>query len=163
MRWVSRRSRLGRCGSRLLAVVALALALGACGGEDGTPTDVNGPSGPSGPTAAPTASGPRPASTATLAIVSPAEGLVVEGTTVDLEISLEGARVVPATTTDIVPDEGHLHVILDDQLVSMTSGLNEAISDLTPGRHLLKVEFVASDHAPFDPRVVAAVSFEVAG
>jgi hypothetical protein len=35
------------------------------------------------------------------------------------------------------------------------------LSNLTPGQHLLKVEFVASDHAPFDPRVIAAVAFEV--
>ena len=27
--------------------------------------------------------------------------------------------------------------------------------------HILKVEFVANDHAPFDPRVIAEASFEV--
>jgi hypothetical protein len=54
-------------------------------------------------------------------------------------------------------------VILDDQLISMTSGFEQTIPDVAPGQHLLKVEFVASDHAPFDPRVIAAVSFETTG
>ena len=27
--------------------------------------------------------------------------------------------------------------------------------------HVMKVEFVAADHLPFDPRVVSAVTFEV--
>jgi Family of unknown function (DUF6130) len=82
---------------------------------------------------------------------------------VGLEISLEDAVIVPQTSTDVAPDEGHLHVILDDQLISMTSRLRDTIADVEPGRHLLKVEFVASDHLPFDPRVIAVVSFETTG
>ena len=78
-----------------------------------------------------------------------------------MKVSLKDATIVPATTTDIVPDEGHLHVILDDQLISMTGDTTQLLANLTPGQHLLKVEFVASDHAPFDPRVIAAVAFEV--
>ncbi|HEY7666991.1 MAG TPA: hypothetical protein VIE12_02585 [Actinomycetota bacterium] len=134
--------------------VAVALLLVACGGGGG--------SGPTDP-GTPTASGPRPASTAQLAIVSPTDGEVIEGSTVALKVDLEGAEIVPATTTNIVPDEGHLHVILDDQLISMTGDLEQTIPDVAPGQHLLKVEFVASDHIPFDPRVIAAVSFETTG
>ena len=103
----------------------------------------------------------RPASTAKLAVISPTNGQVVTGTTVRMKVSLKDATIVPATTTDIVPDEGHLHVILDDQLISMTGDTTQLLANLTPGQHLLKVEFVASDHAPFDPRVIAAVAFEV--
>ena len=43
----------------------------------------------------------------------------------------------------------------------MTGDLEQLIANLTPGQHLLKVEFVATDHAPFDPRVIVAVAFEV--
>jgi hypothetical protein len=68
---------------------------------------------------------------------------------------------VDQTSTDLRPDQGHLHVVLDGSLVSMTSGTSQTLTDLTPGGHLLQVEFVANDHAPFDPRVLAAVSFEV--
>ena len=78
-----------------------------------------------------------------------------------MKVSLKDATIVQSTTTDIVPDEGHLHVILDDQLVSMTGETTQLLANLTPGQHLLKVEFVANDHAPFDPRVITAVAFEV--
>jgi hypothetical protein len=43
----------------------------------------------------------------------------------------------------------------------MTSGLEQTLPDLAPGTHVLRVEFVASDHAPFDPRVVTQAVFEV--
>ena len=109
----------------------------------------------------PSVSADRPASTAKLAIITPTNGQVVHGTTVQMKVRLRDATIVPATTADIVPDEGHLHVILDDQLISMTGQTTQLLSNLSPGQHLLKVEFVASDHAPFDPRVIAAVAFEV--
>jgi len=141
--------RLGLIASGL----ALALALAACGGSD----DGDG-SGATGTTSTPSE---RPSSTAELSIVSPAVGEVVHGSTVDLRVKLRGAKLVPVTTTDIVPDEGHLHVILDDKLISMTEGLEQSIPDVPPGDHRITVEFVASDHAPFDPRVVTVVAFEV--
>ena len=77
-------------------------------------------------------------------ILSPKNGQLVRGTTVEMKVSLKDATIVPATTTDIVPDEGHLHVILDDQLISMTGDTSQLLANLTPGQHLLKVEFVAS-------------------
>jgi Family of unknown function (DUF6130) len=142
--------------TRLVAACAVvALAAGACS-SNGSP-----PPGTTGSSPTTSVSADRPASTATLSIVSPTNGQVVHGTTVQMKVRLKGATIVPATTTDIVPDEGHLHVILDDQLISMTGETTQLLADLTPGQHLLKVEFVASDHAPFDPRVIAAVAFEV--
>ena len=139
---------------RILALaVAAVLALAACGG---------GSDGADAPSTGPSPSGPRPSSPAQLTIVSPRNGRTVAGPDVMLRVDLEGARIVPATTTDISPDEGHLHVILDDQLISMTEGLRQTIPDVSPGPHRIMVEFVASDHAPFDPRVVAIVAFQVA-
>jgi hypothetical protein len=141
-------------GAVLLAIAAAMLATG-CGSSG--PADQNEAS----PTASDGTPSPRPQSTAELAIVAPSDGQVVRGSTVRLKVSLKRARLVPATTTDIVPDEGHLHVLLDDRLVSMTSGLTQRLEDVTAGQHLVKVEFVASDHVPFDPRVIVAVAFEV--
>ncbi len=131
-------------------VVLAGLLMASCGGagNDGSPAET-------GSTAA------RPSSTANLSIVEPKVDQVVHGSSVDLRVKLKDAKLVPATTTDIVPDEGHLHVLLDDQLISMTEGLDQTIPDVTPGPHRIQVEFVASDHAPFDPRVVAVVAFEV--
>ena len=140
----------------LVAVgVVFVLAAGACGSGDASPS-----ASPSS-SATPNVGTDRPASPANLRIISPKNGQVVHGITVEMKVSLTGAKIVPATSTNIVPDEGHLHVILDDQLISMTGTTTQSLSNLTPGQHLLKVEFVASDHAPFDPRVITAVAFEV--
>ncbi|MGZ5213864.1 MAG: DUF6130 family protein [Actinomycetota bacterium] len=147
------RCRIAR-GTVVAVGAAFALAMSACGSSDAPPnTD---------PTSAtPTVSTSRPASPAKLTILTPRNGQVIHGTTVEMKVSLKDAKIVPATSTNIVPDEGHLHVILDDQLISMTGDTSQLLSSLTPGQHLLKVEFVASDHAPFDPRVIVAVAFEV--
>jgi hypothetical protein len=96
-------------------------------------------------------------------VTSPGNGEIVRGSTVDLRVDLEGARIVPQTTTELAPDEGHLHVLLDDELISMTEGTRQRIRDVAPGVHRLTVEFVANDHAPFDPRVIATVVFEALG
>ena len=138
--------------SKLALIVATAFVMAACGSSD------DGGSGATGTTAP---SSDRPSSTAKLAIVLPKVGEVVHGSSVDLRVKLQDAKLVPATTTHIVPDEGHLHVILDDTLISMTQGLEQTIPDVAPGEHRITVEFVASDHAPFDPRVVSVVAFEV--
>lgn len=138
--------------SKLALIVATAFVLAACGSSD---------DGGSGATGATAPSSDRPSSTAKLAIVLPKVGEVVHGSSIDLRVKLQDAKLVPATTTHIVPDEGHLHVILDDTLISMTQGLEQTIPDVAPGEHRIMVEFVASDHAPFDPRVVSVVAFEV--
>ncbi|MDP9243012.1 MAG: DUF6130 family protein [Actinomycetota bacterium] len=106
--------------------------------------------------------GARPSSPAKIEILSPKNGDVVHGTSLHLKLALQNAKVVPANTTDIVPNQGHVHVLLDSKVVTMTFGLQQTLHGLTPGSHLLEVEFVASDHAPFDPRVLAQpVTFEV--
>jgi hypothetical protein len=136
---------------KLALIVATAFVLAACGSSD----DGGSGTGATAPTS------DRPSSTAKLAIVAPRIGQVVHGSSVDLRVKLQDAKLVPATTTNIVPDEGHLHVILDDTLISMTEGLEQTIPDIQPGEHRIMVEFVASDHAPFEPRVVSVVAFEV--
>ena len=138
-----------------VAVVALALAASACAGSAG------GESSPPSGGAAVTTAGPRPSSTARLSISVPKDGESFSTSTVPLRVSLKDARLVPATSTDLRPDEGHLHVILDDRLVTMTSGLSENIRGVRPGDHLLRVEFVANDHGPFNPRVIDQVAFRV--
>ena len=139
-----------RMGIVVVALIA-ALTLTSCGGND----DGAGATGSTG------SAQERPSSTANLSIAEPKVGQVVHGSKVFLRVKLTGAKLMPATTTDLEPDEGHLHVLLDDELISMTQGLEQIIPDVSPGPHRIQVEFVASDHAPFDPRVVSVVAFEV--
>jgi hypothetical protein len=103
----------------------------------------------------------RPASTATIAFVKPTPDQVVSGDTLDVVMTLNGGTIVEASSTKLTPTTGHIHLSLDGTLVSMTYGLVQEISlqGLSPGRHVLQAEFVAADHGPFDPRVVANVAF----
>jgi hypothetical protein len=139
--------------TRLLVTTAAVALLGcACGGT-GSAAGGSSTSGDAGTA--------RPSSSATLSITTPKSGSVVHGSTVDLRISLQGARIVKQTSTTLAPDEGHVHVLLDGRLISMNYTLDAEIPDVRPGEHLIQVEFVAADHAPFDPRVIALTSFEV--
>jgi hypothetical protein len=136
-----------RTGLAFAAVAAVALVLSACSG---------GGASPKSPTPV-----PRPSSSAKLAIVKPTDGQVVTTSTVHVMISLKDATIVPSTTTNVRPDQGHLHVYLDGQIVSMNYQVDATIPDVSPGQHLLRVEFVASDHVPFDPRAFVQVTFTV--
>lgn len=103
----------------------------------------------------------RPASTAVLVVTAPVEGQQVSGAFLDVVTELTGATVVEASSTEVTPDTGHVHVSVDDQLMSMAYAPEQRfpIDQLERGPHVLRVEFVAADHAAFDPPVVATVTF----
>jgi len=104
----------------------------------------------------------RPATTATISIVSPRAGEVLHGrpAVVVVRIAVHGAKIVPLTSTHLVPNEGHVHLYLDGALISMVAGTSTTIR-APPGDHTLMAEFVAVDHGPFDPRVKTSVTFNV--
>jgi hypothetical protein len=108
-------------------------------------------------------SGARPASTATLEMDRPTAGQTVSGTQAQVVMSLTGGHVVDQATTTLRPDTGHIHLSLDGRLVSMTYGLVQLVDirGLSPGDHMLEAEFVAADHGPFAPRVVARTTFRI--
>jgi hypothetical protein len=139
---------------RALAVLAavLALAVAACSGGDG------GSEVPA-TTAAPAAA--RPSSPAKLTIESPRNGQTV-GERAELRLGLDGGKIVNQTTTRVQGDEGHLHLHVDGKLVDMNYGLRQRLPQLPPGEHVVQVEFVAADHAPFDPRILTQAAFQVA-
>jgi hypothetical protein len=141
----------GRTPWTIAAAVVTAILVGCGSGATDTPA----------PTGATAIASQRPSSTAKLSIISPSTGDILPAGDITLRVKLTGATIVAITSTKLEPDQGHLHVILDDQLISMTSGTTTTLSNVGPGTYLLKVEFVANDHAPFDPRVIAATSFTV--
>ncbi len=127
----------------LAALAAIAIVLAACSGEPA-------PTHPSM-----SSMGPRPASPATVEIVQPAPAATVTGSTAHVVLRLNGATLVPDTTTAIRPDQGHVHLYVNNRLISMNYGLEQDIP-VQPGTLVLKAEFVAADHAPFSPRVWSA-------
>lgn len=117
----------------------------------------------SGSTASPSGSGQataavRPSSPAVVTITEPVSGTQLSGTSVHTVLTLMGARIVSAATTNIRPDEGHIHLYVNNALVSMNYGLEQDFA-VVPGTYVLKAEFVAADHAPFNPRVWSSEVF----
>jgi hypothetical protein len=108
----------------------------------------------------PSTTGPRPASTATIAFAQPSPGQMVSGETLEVRVEVVGGRIV-ATSSTVTPDTGHVHLFLDGELLTMAYGAVQRvpIGDLAPGSHRLLAEFVAADHAPFDPRVTTTITF----
>jgi hypothetical protein len=131
-----------------LTLAFVILAVAACGG---TGTATTAPS-PSSDLVAPTPAGSRPSSPAVLTFVSPTDNQVVTGSTLHVVLSLKNATIVPATTTNISPTTGHVHLYVDNALVSMNYQLSQDLP-VHPGTYVMYAEFVAADHAPFDPRI----------
>jgi hypothetical protein len=146
MRHQPNRTRTTRLALAALAVVLL----GACSSAGG-----------SVPTPAPTTAAARPASTAKLTILTPRNGQTLSRQASEVRLGLHGAKIVSQTTTHIRPDQGHIHLLVDGKLVAMNYGLNERLPKLSPGQHLVQVEFVAADHAPFEPQVLTQAAFTV--
>jgi hypothetical protein len=138
----------------LLAAVFAALAVTACsGGNDDAPAA----------SATTAAAAPRPSSPAKLTIMTPRNGQSVRQDRPEVRLELVGAKIINQTTNRIQGDEGHIHLLVDGKLVDMNYGLRQRLPQLPPGQHVLQVEFVAADHAPFDPRVLTQAAFQIAG
>lgn len=129
-----------------VAIVVAAVGLAACGG------------GQSDQNAQPTAPS-RPRSTAKLSILMPEPGTTISGGSVEVHLDLEGGRITEQVSTNLQPDEGHIHLKLDGRTITLLGGLEEVIPNVALGPHILEAEFVAADHGPFDPRVLATVTF----
>jgi hypothetical protein len=133
-----------------IAVALVSLLAAGCGGGSAT-----------GSSPSPSAvAGARPSSPAKITIISPRNGQTVHGSVLHVKLSLENARIVRPTSRHITPTTGHIHLYLDNEIVSMNYQLDNT-TRVTPGPHAIRVEFVASDHLPFNPRVIATAAFEV--
>lgn len=130
--------RLNLTGIRRLSVLSAAVLAVACSRQ---------------PAASPSMA--RPSSPASVEIIQPAPSTTVTGTSVHVVLRLTGARIVTETTTNLRPDEGHVHLYVNNLLVSMNYGLEQDLP-VQPGTLVIKAEFVAADHAPFSPRVWSA-------
>jgi len=129
---------------RVALTTAAAILLAACtGGPKPTTSPVHPSLG---------SLGPRPSSTATVTILEPEDGSKITGSTVHIVLKLDGATITTETTVALRPDQGHVHLYVNNALVSMNYGLEQDIP-VQPGTLVLKAEFVAADHAPFNPRV----------
>jgi hypothetical protein len=79
---------------------------------------------------------------------------------VTVKLKLDGGRITKIVSKNLQPDVGHIHVRLDGRTITLLGSLTEPVP-VTPGGHVIEAEFVAADHGPFNPRVIAAVTFTV--
>jgi hypothetical protein len=90
---------------------------------------------------------PPDAHDARLAIERPLDGATVPAREeIDVVVSLSGATLEPSS--------GHLRVLVDDEVVSMTATLVTKVR-LAPGPHTIEAELVSPGHRPLSPRVLA--------
>jgi len=103
---------------------------------------------------------PRIASSATLAFVRPADGVLATGTELEVVLDLRGGSIV-TVSSPVTGDTGHIHVSIDGTLVSMTYGTVQVLDlgPYGPGTHTLVAEYVAADHQAFSPPVTATITF----
>jgi hypothetical protein len=99
---------------------------------------------------------------ARLEFVSPKPGDVIHGSKLTVELKLTGGRLVPVSDTRPRPDAGHVHLFVDDRIVSMVNGLKEELSGVMPGQHSLRAEFVMANHRPWRNPVSSSVPVQVA-
>lgn len=97
----------------------------------------------------------------TVSIPSPADGAAVpadEDLMIEVEIA-NGTLVSGSTSTD--PNEGHIHIYVDGQVVAMPTSESDTIvpaTNLPPGEHEIIVEFTQANHTSFAPPVQAAIT-----
>jgi hypothetical protein len=105
----------------------------------------------------------QPTSDAQLEIVAPTVGAVVKGPDVRFAAKVTGGVVVPAsqTTGPLRGDQGHIHVSVDGNLVTMAYSATTTLHGLTKGAHSIEAEYVATNHLPFANRIIASVTFTV--
>lgn len=134
-----------RNARRALTLLLTLVAMSGCGAMATT----SGPSSSPSPTV-----GPRHDETSPVKItlVSPASDEIVLGSTVHVKISVSGGTITPAYSTHVSPTVGHVHLYLNNQLVSMAYA-TETDLPVDPGAvYSLYAEWVAEDHGSFTPR-----------
>jgi len=143
-----------KCKISLLLCLGSLLLTAACGSAPAATSTAS-------PAIATTA--PRISSPAKIAIISPTNGEVIHGDTMTVTVSLTGAQISPLTTTNITPTLGHVHLYIDGALTIMSYSLTSPPITVRPGQtYAVYCEFVASDHGPFNPRVLTPTIFVTA-
>ena len=109
-------------------------------------------------------------------LVEPADGAVIDGSSVSVVLGVEGLEIVPAGT--IQPRSGHHHLLVNTDLtpagqpIPATPGvhihLGQAQTDyeltgLEPGDYTVIAVVGDAVHVPLDPPVVDTVTFTVGG
>jgi Family of unknown function (DUF6130) len=108
-----------------------------------------------------------------LAVLGPAPGATVAGTSVTVSFRVTDLRLVPTTVPVSEagmrpeanrPGEGHVHFLLDAQPLVVWERLDPYVfTNIPPGEHVLLVELVQNDHGPLSTPVAQTIRFRTTG
>jgi len=134
----------------------------------------NAPAATSAPAAANPAA-PKPAE-ANIKIVSPAQDVVLSGSSIKISINYSGPTLVPGAEARKL-DDYHLHYFLDEDATAYLGGGKSipagnphivhsaarevTFDNLTPGRHTVAVVMSGNNHVAVAPALTDTVSFTV--
>jgi hypothetical protein len=91
-----------------------------------------------------------------------ADGIVVDGDSARVPVSVENFTLVPITEEEVaVEGEGHYHVYVDGEYVTASADTSLLLEGLSEGSHMVMVELVDAEHNPIVPEVYDEVPFEV--
>jgi hypothetical protein len=161
----------GRRLPSLSLLIALALGTGGCAGGDNANEDADSSAQAEGIEA----SGPSASAVgASVQILSPSEGELIEGNEVVVTLAADGVIILPAG--DTTPGSGHHHLYLDEDLtdpsmpvptipgriVHLGDGSSSyRFEGVEPGEHRLIAAVADFAHFPLVPLVVDTVRFTV--
>jgi hypothetical protein len=145
---------------RRLAVAALSVALGiaACGSDD----ESGKAEKPITPPSQPEEAMPSIDTGATLSILAPTAGELVDANAIETKVKLDNFKVdCRFAGTPNQDGVGHYHVELDGKLINMFCGDSAKVSlqNVQPGKHELEVVPAANDHTD-DLDELEKVAFE---
>jgi hypothetical protein len=102
----------------------------------------------------------RPSTTATLDVISPTEGQHFPSNAVPIRVNVKGGSLAAASVNKLQPGKGHLQVSVDRILVTQAANPVQVVQ-VGDGDHAISVEYVASDHLPFCPKVAVTRNVKV--
>jgi hypothetical protein len=99
-----------------------------------------------------------PNGTASLKIISPHDGDVINSTGVGIHANVTGFRLVDIMANrPNVQNEGHIDYFLDDK-VQKTKYTSTSFQSVPPGQHVIRAELRNNDDSPLVPAVTATVT-----
>jgi hypothetical protein len=98
--------------------------------------------------------------TPAITILEPAEGDVVCGAPLHVELDVQNFELVAFDAPEKV-GTGHVDCSLNGQVVNMTTDTTFDLPDREDGEYRLQVDLVNSDHTPIEPYVGQTVYFTI--
>ena len=88
----------------------------------------------------------------------------MNGPSLHIDVGISGAQLTTSTSTHITPTLGHIHLYTNNALTYMNYKPTLDLPVQAGITYAIYAEFVATDHFPFNPRVVTPTIFvHVAG